>query len=138
MKVAFVLDTFPALSETFILNQITALIDNGFKVDIYAAIDQRKSKTHPNYNRYRLCESTIYEEQWKGSYLKKFVLTKLHILLLFIESLRSGYSLFRPFKYKVVVLRNWLSYGFILFNFSTYFTVRKEVLGFQKKGEFTS
>ena len=36
MRIAFVLGIFPALSETFILNQITGLIDCGDEVDIYA------------------------------------------------------------------------------------------------------
>ena len=36
MKIAFIVPQFPLLSETFILNQITGLIDRGCKVDIYA------------------------------------------------------------------------------------------------------
>ena len=36
MKIAFLVDSFPSISETFILNQITGLIDRGHEVDIYA------------------------------------------------------------------------------------------------------
>lgn len=36
MRIAFVVGKFPALSETFILNQITGLIDRGHAVDIFA------------------------------------------------------------------------------------------------------
>ncbi len=36
MKIAFFVDQFPSVSETFILNQITGLIDRGHEVDIYA------------------------------------------------------------------------------------------------------
>jgi hypothetical protein len=36
MKIAFIIQHFPSLSQTFILNQITGLIDLGHKVDIFA------------------------------------------------------------------------------------------------------
>ena len=36
MRIAFVVISFPALSETFILNQIIGLIDRGHQVDIFA------------------------------------------------------------------------------------------------------
>lgn len=36
MKIAYVVDRFPVLSETFVLNQITGLLDSGHDVDIYA------------------------------------------------------------------------------------------------------
>ena len=36
MKILFVVGQFPKLSETFILNQITGLIDQGHQVDILA------------------------------------------------------------------------------------------------------
>ncbi|MEN9519388.1 MAG: hypothetical protein RLZZ381_1976, partial [Cyanobacteriota bacterium] len=35
MRIAFLVDQFPSLSETFILNQITGLIDRGHEIDIY-------------------------------------------------------------------------------------------------------
>ena len=38
MKIAFIVTFFPALSETFILNQITGLIERGHEVDIYADV----------------------------------------------------------------------------------------------------
>ncbi len=36
MKVAFIVDFFPKLSETFIIDQISGLIDLGCDVDVYA------------------------------------------------------------------------------------------------------
>jgi colanic acid/amylovoran biosynthesis glycosyltransferase len=36
MRIAFLVDYFPSVSETFILNQITGLIDRGHEVDVYA------------------------------------------------------------------------------------------------------
>lgn len=44
MKIAFVLGDFPSLSETFVLNQITGLIDRGHQVSIFA---ERRPVTSP-------------------------------------------------------------------------------------------
>ena len=38
MRIAFLVDSFPCLSETFILNQVTGLIDLGHDVEIFAAV----------------------------------------------------------------------------------------------------
>ena len=35
MRIAFIVEVFPKLSETFILNQITGLIDEGHEVEIF-------------------------------------------------------------------------------------------------------
>ena len=35
MRIAFLVNNFPMLSETFVLNQITGLLDRGHEVDIY-------------------------------------------------------------------------------------------------------
>lgn len=36
MQILFIVGSFPALSETFIFNQITGLIDRGHEVDTYS------------------------------------------------------------------------------------------------------
>jgi colanic acid/amylovoran biosynthesis glycosyltransferase len=60
MRIAFVLGTFPALSETFILNQITGLIDRGHTVDIYASGPREDPKNHTDVERYGLIAKTFY------------------------------------------------------------------------------
>ncbi len=62
MKVAFIVGEFPLLSEAFILNQITGLIDRGHDVHIYALHGQSTdiSKVHPSVYEYRLLERTHY------------------------------------------------------------------------------
>jgi hypothetical protein len=50
MKIAFIVGTFPSLSETFILNQITGLIDRGHEVHIHPVNGLPKNytgKMHP-------------------------------------------------------------------------------------------
>lgn len=54
LKVAFLLNKFPLLSETFVLNQITGLLDRGCSVDIYARGPADEPKQHPDVARYGL------------------------------------------------------------------------------------
>jgi colanic acid/amylovoran biosynthesis glycosyltransferase len=60
MKIAFIVNQFPVLSETFILNQITGLIDRGHEVDIFAESKQKESKTHSDIAKYDLLSRTYY------------------------------------------------------------------------------
>ena len=74
MKIAFLVWRFPVLSEPFILNQITGLIDRGHEVDIYACSVDRdgsvnNSQVHPIVKQYHLLERTYYaprrpKNQW--------------------------------------------------------------------------
>ncbi|HEY9736026.1 MAG TPA: glycosyltransferase, partial [Trichocoleus sp.] len=58
MRIAFVVGHFPRLSETFILNQVTGLLERGHEVDIYADQVEDWANVHPDVNRYRLWERT--------------------------------------------------------------------------------
>ncbi|MES1021716.1 glycosyltransferase [Gloeocapsa sp. BRSZ] len=72
MRVLFIVGSFPALSETFILNQIIGLIERGHEVDIYA-LNKREnlSKLHPDVEKYHLLERTYYApEKTKNFWLK--------------------------------------------------------------------
>lgn len=62
MRIAVVVGEFPILSETFILNQITGLIDRGHEVDIYSLYGPPvdTSRVHPNVEKYRLLNRTHY------------------------------------------------------------------------------
>ncbi|MBE9061419.1 glycosyltransferase [cf. Phormidesmis sp. LEGE 11477] len=58
LKVAFVVHEFPVLSETFIVNQATGLIDRGCEVDIYTDRLGDPSKVHPDVQAYDLLSRT--------------------------------------------------------------------------------
>ena len=60
MKVAFITNIFPKLSETFILNQVIGLIERGHSVDIYAHENIKESKVHPEVKQYGLLSNTYY------------------------------------------------------------------------------
>lgn len=61
MKVAVVVGQFPALSETFVLDQVTGLLDRGVDVDVYAGTRRPQSTMHADVERYDLLERTTYE-----------------------------------------------------------------------------
>jgi len=60
MKIAFIVSAFPVLSETFILNQITGLIDLGHEVDIFASSKPNEKKIHSDVKKYNLINKTHY------------------------------------------------------------------------------
>ena len=62
MKIAFLVWRFPVLSEAFILNQITGLIDRGHDVYIHALNGHPKgtTKVHPVVEQYDLLKRTYY------------------------------------------------------------------------------
>ncbi|OKH28818.1 glycosyltransferase [Chroogloeocystis siderophila] len=79
MRIAFIVGIFPLLSETFVLNQITGLIDRGHEVDIYALRHPLSNcKMHPHVEKYNLLARTHYTPAipsnvfWR--YLKGFAL----------------------------------------------------------------
>jgi len=60
LKIAIVVGKFPKLSETFILNQITGLIDLGHKVHIYARSKSADRIIQKEVRDYKLVELTNY------------------------------------------------------------------------------
>ena len=58
MRIAFIVTSFPTLSTTFILNQITGLLDRGHEIDIYAERFGDLKRKHPDVERYRLLART--------------------------------------------------------------------------------
>ena len=62
MRIAFLLDQFPSLSETFILNQITGLIARGHEVDIYPDNANNLDPITPEASRYQFRKRTYLVE----------------------------------------------------------------------------
>lgn len=60
MKIAFLASAFPAVSETFVLNQIVGLIDLGHDVHVFADKAGGNAKIHDLYEKYDLAERTSY------------------------------------------------------------------------------
>ena len=60
MKIAFIVDGFPCLSQTFILNQIIGLLDMEYDVEIFAQFNPKEEKVHSDVEKYRLMERVHY------------------------------------------------------------------------------
>lgn len=80
MRIAFFLNEFPALSQPFILNQITGMIDRGHQVDIYALRRLRIEKHHPQIAGYGLLDKTRFLSEVPNGYLNR-VLTAVVLML---------------------------------------------------------
>lgn len=66
MKIAFIIDVFPSLSETFILDQITGILDAGHDVTIFSASRGDMTQIHPETAQYCLMERTHYHNEAPG------------------------------------------------------------------------
>lgn len=75
LRIAFVVNTFPAVSETFILRQITGLMDRGHEVDIYAEKKGSEGVVHRDVERYGLNKYTYYMPEIPREILPKIVKT---------------------------------------------------------------
>lgn len=60
MKVTYLIDQFPHLTETFVLNQITGLIERGVDVQIFALTPGETKLCHPDITKYKLLNKTKY------------------------------------------------------------------------------
>jgi colanic acid/amylovoran biosynthesis glycosyltransferase len=59
MRILFIVEHFPCLSETFVLNQVTTLLDLGHDVWIFPLGRPSGSVVHPDVARYNLLARTI-------------------------------------------------------------------------------
>ncbi len=111
MKIAIVVGAFPTISETFILDHITGLIDLGHNVEIFALDKQDVGKVHPEVEKYGLLKKTHYIKipQTKS----KKILNGLSIIFKYI------------FKEPLVILKclNIFKYGRKVINFSIFMQV---------------
>ena len=67
MEIGYLVHEFPSLSETFVLNQITGLIERGHAVHILAASRGHDRDRHSDVDRFDLISTTRYFHQAPGS-----------------------------------------------------------------------
>jgi colanic acid/amylovoran biosynthesis glycosyltransferase len=60
MRIVHLLDQFPSLSETFVLDQITGLMDRGHEVRIVARARPSEDSYHPDVDDYNLLDRVTY------------------------------------------------------------------------------
>ena len=59
MRIAFIVGRFPSVSETFVLNQITGVIDRGHEVVVFGA-SRTAGRSTADFEKYQLAEKTHY------------------------------------------------------------------------------
>lgn len=84
LKIAIFVNSFPNLSETFILNQITGLIDKGYHVDIYSMKRGNLKKVHSEVLTYSLLDRTRY----LGDIPRNYIVRCLKAIALLAANLR--------------------------------------------------
>ena len=71
MKIAFVLDHFPSITQTFVLNQLIGAIEDGHQVDIYAMGRGSLEKVDRRVVKYGLDSKVIYVRSAPKGYLRR-------------------------------------------------------------------
>ncbi|MGB8704232.1 MAG: glycosyltransferase [Gillisia sp.] len=72
LRIAIVVENFPSVSETFIVNQIADLIDRGHNVQIFSFHQGDTEILHQKIIDYRLLEKTTYYEDIYLSGIKRY------------------------------------------------------------------
>ncbi len=82
MRISFIVDNFPALSETFILNQMTGLMDAGCEIKIFSSARSSEKIIHEDVVRHGLLYHVRYWNEkpssWLGRFLKFLVLFPMY------------------------------------------------------------
>ncbi len=76
MRIALIVRHFPVLSQTFILNQITGLIDRNHEVDIYpleGIPEKNLEKVHPDVEKYHLLDRTYPLPEISSNYALRWL-----------------------------------------------------------------
>ncbi len=85
MKIAFIVDAFPSISETFILNQMTGMIDLGHEVEILAGAHSDEAEEHEAIKKYNLMRRThFHNDQFQNKFSR--------VAMFFVLLLRYGYK----------------------------------------------
>ena len=100
MKVLFYLNSFPLPSETFIIDQISGLIERGADVTILSLVKGKIDIDNEKVKKYKLIERTVFLANSNN-----------HKLL--DRSKEIGFSFFSP---KVMERFNFFKYGFVSLN----------------------
>ena len=73
MNIAFIIGKFPTISETFILNQITGLLEMGHDITIFAKHSSKNSKIHGDIIKYDLLNKVNYFIDFPENKIKRIL-----------------------------------------------------------------
>ncbi len=90
MRIGVVVESFPVVSETFVIDQVADLIDRGLDVEIFAFAKGARSNISPRFHAYSMSERVRYLDM-PGSKIAR----RLRALPLLARSLRKPKALLR-------------------------------------------
>ncbi len=111
MQIAFIVGHFPRLSETFILNQVTGLIDRGHQVDIFSEYDGDWDQVHPDVERYALRQHTYRLHPVPQNYIWRSLIGLWLLLTRFPKAPGLLLRSFNPFEHGMYAVGLWTLYG---------------------------
>jgi colanic acid/amylovoran biosynthesis glycosyltransferase len=76
MRIAIVVQGFPKLSETFVLNHIKGLLDKGHEVNIFATSQEEKHLIHPDAHKYEVLKLTFFSPTRENGFKRLFKIFK--------------------------------------------------------------
>jgi len=115
MKFIFIVDAFPTVSETFILNQITGLIDLGHETVIFSAARPDDRDFHEDIRKYGLLKMTYYHNDRDNNKLTRILWGLLLIIRYGHRNPKAVWNSLNFFKYgKEALSLNYL-YKVMLF-----------------------
>ncbi len=82
MKILYVVDSFPVVTETFIVNQIAGMVAGGHEVTVLARHRNAQAGAHPLIARYQLLQRTLYltdlpRSRWRRLLLFSYLLPRV-------------------------------------------------------------
>jgi colanic acid/amylovoran biosynthesis glycosyltransferase len=110
MRIAMIADQFPAISEKFLLNQFTALLDRGIEIDLYVGTVNRPLKMHELAKKYDLLERTRFVDV-PVNYMARVIHCIPRFFISLFKSPVKSFFAFRP-RY-TVTSRNLKNFFFL-------------------------
>jgi colanic acid/amylovoran biosynthesis glycosyltransferase len=96
MRIAFVLDRFPLLSETFIVNQLAGLFDRGMTTDIYSLYPGDTTQMHADVTRYHMLEHVTYGPIMPQGKVRRMLSGARHFASLLPQNPRAAIGCMNP------------------------------------------
>lgn len=113
MKILFVVEHFPSFSETFVLNEVTGLLDLGHDVWIYAVGNPSAPVVHSDVEKYRLKERIFPNAHVPVSKLKRLAGLMKWLPKLVAKCGLSAFSVFNVYRHGKSALNLGLFYSCI-------------------------
>lgn len=99
MKIAFIVMEFPSISETFVLNQITGLLDKRHDVEIFSVNKPTWGKCHEDVVKYGLLERTNYLTPIPSSRMKRLYKGLMYVGRYFASHPKTVFNALNVFKF---------------------------------------